>query len=354
MSVPPRKAASADALLEAQKLAFAPVAFQAAKVMRDRGIFAELAKAGCRGATVAVLEAATGTSEYALRTLLEAAETFGLVVRQQSGGYVITRTGLLIQYDPMTRVNMDFVHDVCWEGLARLGQSIEEGRPAGLGVFGDWETIYQALPELPEQTKKSWFGFDHFYSDVAFPQALRLIMESKPRRILDVGGNTGKFAILCCEASPDVRVTLCDLPGQLEAALAAAASRGLAERIDTCPIDLLDAKQPLPKGYDAVWMSQLLCCFSLEQIVDIIRRARSAMDPGAVLWILDTYWDRQIHAAARYCLHGTSLYFTTMANGCSRMYSAKDMLGCVEAAGLEVAAILDGLGLGHTLIRCRR
>ena len=77
------------------------------------------------------------------------------------------------------------------------------------------------------------------------------------------------------------------------------------------------------------------------------------MDEDAKLYILETYWDRQRFDAASYSLNATSLYFTAIANGNSRMYHSKDMIRLVQEAGLIVEKDTDDIGMGgHTLFRC--
>ena len=49
----------------------------------------------------------------------------------------------------------------------------------------------------------------------------------------------------------------------------------------------------------------------------------------------------------------TSLYFTAIANGNSKMYNTEDMQQCIEQAGLEIERIHDGLGLGHSIMVCK-
>jgi len=118
--------------------------------------------------------------------------------------------------DELTRVNMDFTHDVNYNGMMHLEDSIKNGKPEGLKVFGNWATVYEALSELPLEVRKSWFAFDHYYSDYAFPEVLPHIFKSKPKKILDVGGNTGKFSIYCAQNNNDVHMTILDLPGQVK------------------------------------------------------------------------------------------------------------------------------------------
>jgi hypothetical protein len=49
----------------------------------------------------------------------------------------------------------------------------------------------------------------------------------------------------------------------------------------------------------------------------------------------------------------TSLYFTAIANGKSRMYHSKDMIELVEAAGMEVYEVVERVGLFHSILKCR-
>ena len=85
----------------------------------------------------------------------------------------------------MTRANLDFTADVCYAAMMHLTEAIQEGTPAGLKELGDWPTIYEGLSRLPEKAKKSWFNFDHFYSDRSFPILLKKVFANKPKRIFD-------------------------------------------------------------------------------------------------------------------------------------------------------------------------
>lgn len=348
----PESKTAAAAIFEAQRLAFAPLAFQVARVLRDTGVLAALCDRQA-GMDLVELERQTGLSRYALRVLTEGGLATGLL-RQKGNKLVLSKTGFFVENDPMTRANMDFVGDVCFQGSFHLDEAIRAGKPAGLKVFGDWPTIYEGLAELPPQAKKSWFAFDHFYSDTAFPEVLPLVFARKPKALFDIGGNTGRFSEAAVAFDPDVTVTILDLEGQLQVALANAARRGLADRIKGHAINLLDPQATIPKGADAIWMSQFLCCFAEDEVVAILRRAKAAMGPDARLFILDTYWDRQKHDVAKYCLQMSSLYFTVMANGNSRMYHSQDILDCVKTAGLSVTRQTDHLGVSHTLFECRR
>ncbi len=345
------KYAAADAKFEAQKIAFGPFVFQAAVAIRDLGILEEIEKAGQEGISSPEVARKLKLSEYGVKVLAEAGLGMGLLLLKDRK-FSLTKTGYFILRDAMTRANMDFVRDVNYLGFARLKEAVKSGKPEGLKVFGNWPTIYQALAELPEEVRKSWFAFDHFYSDSAFQEALPMIFKYKPSRLLDVGGNTGKWALQCVNYDADARVTIADLPGQLRMAEKNLSKEKNAGRVDYCAVDLLNPSSKLPEGYDVIWMSQFLDCFSQEQIISILKRAKSAMKENGRLCILETYWDLQKYEAAAFCLQQTSLYFTCMANGNSQMYHSDDMKACLETAGLKIAEEINHLGISHTLFIC--
>lgn len=342
-----------EARFEAQKIAFGPLIFQAARLLRDLGILAALRPASA-GLTLDEIVGRVDASRYGVLVLLEAGLGAGMV-RADGDRYLLTTTGAVILRDDLTRINMDFVHHGCYQAMYYLEDSIRRGAPAGLQkIFGDFKTIYPALATLPAPAKESWFRWDHYYSDAAFAQALPIVFERSPRTLLDVGGNTGKWAIQCVRHSPEVSVTILDLPGQVAAAARSIEQLGLQSRITTQAIDLLDHTRPFPGGFHAIWMSQFLVCFSEADVLKLLSRAAAAMEPDSALYILDTFWDRQEHAASAFSLQAISLYFTCLANGNSRMYKYADIAAMIETAGLKVDQVIDSLGICSSLLVCRR
>ncbi len=346
------KKSALQAMYDAQKIAFGPIMFQAAKSLRDLGIL-QLIKENRKGILMADVAKKLDISLYGVKVLLEAGLSLELV-RVEEDKYYITKTGWFVLNDTLTNVNFDFTHDVNYRGMFSLTESVKQGRPTGLKEFGDWETVYEGLSELPEEVQKSWFAFDHFYSDYAFPEILPIVFKDRPQSILDVGGNTGKFSIKCAEYTSSVKITILDLPGQLEKAYKNIQENNLQDRIDGYPINLLDHSKPFPKNPDVIWMSQFLDCFSQEDILELLRRSKEAMDKTSSLYIMETYWDKQKFEASTYSLHATSLYFTNIANGCSQMYHSEDMLKLIDKAGLYLEESFEDIGVSHTLFKCRK
>jgi ubiquinone/menaquinone biosynthesis C-methylase UbiE len=344
-----------QAKFEAQKIAFGPIAFQAALALRDLGILAVFEKRGKEGLTAAAAAAELGLAEYGVKVLAEAGLGLGLLLwNEEARTFSTTKTAYFVLHDDMTRANMDFMQDINYRGFFHLQESITSGKPVGLQALGPWSTIYEGLAHMEPKTRQSWLAFDHFHSDAAFNAALPHVFRHKPRKLLDVGGNTGKWTLRCLAHDADVHVTIADLPGQLRMAEQAILAAGQDARVGYHAVNLLDPDARLPGDHDAIWMSQFLDCFSQEEIVTILRNTASVMRPGANLFILEGLWDRQQYPAAAYCLQQTSLYFTCIANGNSQMYHSEDLKRCLARAGLAVVEDIDDLGISHTLFRCQK
>jgi ubiquinone/menaquinone biosynthesis C-methylase UbiE len=337
----------------AQWIAFGPVVFQSARVLRNSGILGLVEASYQAGITCEEIATALKLSVYSVRVLLESGLSIGLVVVNDHR-YTLTKTGNFILHDELTTVNMDFVHDVCYQGLFHLDTSIENGKPEGLKEFGGWDTIYAGLSQLPAHVQKSWFSFDHFFSDNAFPLVLSKVLKNGPKNLLDIGGNTGKWAIACAEFSKDIHITIMDLPGQLDVARAKIAEHGLEQRISLLPVNILDEQQSFPGGHDAIWMSQFLDCFSENEIVSILKRCGNVLSNDGCVYILEPFWDKQKFKVAAFCLHQTSLYFTALANGNSQMYSFETFYKCIKDGGFEVIEQTNNIGLSQSLLKCRK
>ena len=349
----PERQSAFEARFEAQKIAFGPVVFQCVRYAWKRGMLQAIADAGDTGLTVDQMAQDGRWTAYVLKVVLETCLSAGVVYLDQ-GRYVLDKTGFVVLTDPITQVNIDFNHDVCYQALFSLEQSLDAGKPLGLKVFGDWPTVYEGLAQLPEPARSSWFAFDHYYSDGSFPDILPDVFATAPKRVMDIGANTGKFSLAALGANAGVKLHLVDLPGQLAVADKALQAAGLRERASLHPTNLLDDAAALPDGMDLIWMSQFLSCFSEEAIASIFRRVAAALAPNGQVLVMDTFWDRQRYDIAAYCLINTSPYFNNIASGNSKVYESEDYVRLAQAAGLELVTARDGIGYCHSLLRFAR
>ncbi|MDO5971741.1 methyltransferase [Flavivirga aquimarina] len=343
-----------DAIQEAQKIAFAPFVFQATVSLRKLGVFSLIFEARRQGGiTIEDISKELSISAYGIGVLLEIAESSKIVSKDEAGRYQLTTTGYFLNYHETVNVNINFTNDVCYKGLFHLNESIKTGKPEGLKELGDWPTVYEGLSQLTPEVQKSWFEFDHHYSDAIFDDALEIVFGNNPKTIFDIGANTGKFAIKSCQYNKDVSIKIIDLPGQLKKALANIKKEGFEERVSGYEIDWLKDNPEIPSGADIIWMCQFLDCFSEEEILKILKTCVKSMDDTTELRIMETFTDRQKFDNAKFILEATSLYFTVLANGNSKMYPAEVFLKLIDKAGLVIKEDIS-IGEYHTMLVCKK
>jgi predicted O-methyltransferase YrrM len=107
------------------------------------------------------------------------------------------------------------------------------------------------------------------------------------RRLLDLGGGPGTYAIHFCQRQPDMRAVVFDLPGTQPFAEDTIARFGLSDRIEFVAGDYLAS--PLPGRYDMIWVSHILHAENPANCRHIIRKAVDALDAGGRLVIHDFF-----------------------------------------------------------------
>jgi hypothetical protein len=122
-----------DAKFEAQKIAFAPLVFQAVKALLELGLLQVFSDSGEKGLTLNEAAQAAGIPVYAAEVLIEIALGMNIVkVLPSEERYVLGKIGWFLLEDEMTKVNFNFVNDVCYKGAFELTESLKTGKPRAL------------------------------------------------------------------------------------------------------------------------------------------------------------------------------------------------------------------------------
>ena len=387
------KTSKVEVLTEAQKIAFAPMTFQTLAALIDFNILQAVSETPM---TREQVMEKCNLPKYTVFTLFDAALCAGILQKDEDGLYSVTPLGEAFLFDPMTKANFNFVKDVCYMGAHELKESFEKNAPAGLQKHHiNSKTIYEVLPQLPDKMLKSWYEFDHYYSDDCFGEVLKIMFNPRPAKVFDIGGNTGKFERACLAFDSECEVNMIDLPPNIEVARSkfkTADFDGHAVAQPQCPcegltfresetskfktadfdghavaldrlkfhaLDILKEENNLPDmtGTDGastiVLMSQFLDCFSEEQILRILNKVSERINEHTRVYILEPFIDNQFFAGAAYALSHISLYFTCMANGCSKMYNEADMKDIIKNSNLKVSKAYYNIGkYDYTLLEC--
>ena len=334
-----------ECLAKAQEICFAPFTFQIISTMLDLGIMDYLKD---NFVTLKQIMEHCKISKYCAKTVLEVAILTD-IVEMKDDKVTLSRLGETFLDNEMTRINFNFMRDCCYLGASELKESFLQGKPVGLQKFiAKSPTIYPLLTKLPPHIQKSWYEFDHYYSDTCFDEVLDIIFQNNPTEVFDIGGNTGKFEKACLNYNSNVKLTMLDLPENIDRAKANINN----DRCNYYGINVIEENLKFPKMSGAVLMSQFLDCFSEEQIISILSNVAKASENDTRIYILEPFIDNQQFKGAAYSLTHISLYFTCMANGTSKMYSEKDMVEFLEKAGLKVSKKYTVGSHDYTLLEC--
>jgi acetylserotonin N-methyltransferase len=108
-------------------------------------------------------------------------------------------------------------------------------------------------------------------------------------RILDVGGGSGCFMIAFAQAHPELKATIMELGTMCEAASTYIGSGGVAARVDTAAVDMF--REPWPKGYDAVFFSNIWHDWNFRTCAWLAERAYEALPRGGRIMVHEMLLD---------------------------------------------------------------
>jgi len=159
------------------------------------------------------------------------------------------------------------------EAWARLDQSVRTGRPVRRRGSADHEERESFL-----------MGMFNMAMGIA-PRLSGMIDLQGRRRLLDLGGGPGTYAIHFCLANSDLKATVADLPTSRPFAEKTIAQFGLSDRIDFVPCNYLE--EDINGVYDVAWLSHILHGEGPDQCGMIVNKATRTLEPGGVMMIHD-------------------------------------------------------------------
>ncbi len=178
-------------------------------------------------------------------------------------------------------------------------------------------------------------------------QSLRL---SGWRRVLDLGGGPGTYAIHFCLANPELTAVVYDLPTTRTFAEKTIAGFDLSQRIAFIPGDY--HSDPIPNGFDAAWLSHILHSDGPEACAALLRKAVASLNPGGVLMVQEFILDDAKDGPAFPALFSLNMLLGTSAG---QAYSESEISGMMTEAGLsDVNRLVLKLPNGAGVIRGRK
>lgn len=312
-----------------------------------------MARAIMAGASLGIFDALAerpeGAERLARRLKLDPQGTDILLVALHAMGYVDERNGVYRNAPAVERYILrdsaqsvrayieDFNRDM-WDEFARTEEAVRTGEPSG---------IHERDPDHPYWERYMRGLFD--LTRLGGREVARMIPARRPRRMLDLAGGHGGYAIAMCARHSDLHVTIVELEGAARIGRRIVAENGMADRIDFLVGDMFEAD--LGTGHDVATAFQILHHLDPDKCVELLSRAREAIVPGGSVAVLE---QERPPPGERGSTIGalTGLLFFVASH--ARTYTADELVTFVEAAGFDRVRQRRSARLpGHVLVTGR-
>lgn len=213
--------------------------------------------------------------------------------------------------------------------FGNIADSLRNGKPP-VNLY-DW---IEHEPELSHHFQE-WMVALATYG---MPEVLqRTKLDPSARKLLDVGGGHGLYSIGFCESNPALHSTVFDSPRALVSAQENIAKKGLNERISTQVGNFM--AEPLPSGYDAVFLFNIIHGLSVEQNAELVRKAADALRPGGEVLIMEQLVGGGMGPLSTGINRLLGLNYYHLLGG--QNYSYEDVNAWLGAAGCESVRRID-------------
>lgn len=209
----------------------------------------------------------------------------------------------------------------------RLAESVKTGGPM--------REVSSSHTDDAEEREAFLLGMFNVAMNQAEKIAAALDLSGR-KRLLDLGGGPGTYAVFFCRANPDLRATIYDRPTSEPIARGIVRRFGLEDRIDFAGGDFL--RDPLPKGYDVVWISQIIHGDTPAEAAKLVVDAGKLCNPGGLLIIQDFVLDNDRRGPAHPALFALNMLAGTEGG---QTYTWSEIEAMLRAAGAVSVSRLD-------------
>lgn len=162
------------------------------------------------------------------------------------------------------------------------------------------------------------------------PRVVQTVDLAGRRRLLDLGGGPGTYAIHYCQANPGLNATVYDLATTRPFAEKTIAQFNLKDRIQFVDGDYVGEKH-LKGSYDVAWLSHILHGEGPQTCRQIIAKAAETLEPGGLLVVHEFILNNQKDGPLFPALFSLNMLLGTDEG---QAYSEKEIMDMLAGAGL--------------------
>jgi len=256
-----------------------------------------------------------------LTMLLHALTAMGLLERLDDS---FAATGISAEFlsrtSPRYLGHIVLHHHYLMSSWSHLDESVRGGRP-----------IRERYSHGDEKQLRESFEMGMF--DLAMQIAPRIVPNidlGGRKRLLDLGGGPGTYAIHFCQHNTGLSAVVFDLPSTRPFAEKTIGRFNLSDRIDFVQGDFLaDSLEGL---FDVAWLSHILHGAGAEECAAILKKVKEALAPGGMILIQEFILDDTLDGPLFPALFSLNMLLGT---GSGQAYSRGQLADMLAAAGFQ-------------------
>ncbi len=241
--------------------------------------------------SLAALSAQRRINPKGLRLLVDLLEANGVVRRTGELIELTAEFRAILRFRDLLESRIAFA-DVVWPDIHHLFTELLTDVPQFMArskIF-DLFRYDRCLDVTPENlgAARAWTQFTTCLTKYEAGPALDAIDLQSVASLVDLGGNTGEFALQACRRRPSLTATVVDLPVVCQLGrehIADVASADEARRIRFFPTDMRSGS--LPEAGDLVTFKSVLHDWPDDEALRLLERARALVRPGGRLVIFE-------------------------------------------------------------------
>jgi (2Fe-2S) ferredoxin/predicted O-methyltransferase YrrM len=272
------------------------------------------------GATAETVAKRCGTDRRATELLLNALVALD-ALRVAGDRYVNTPAGaqFLVAGSP-DDARIALRHNLSlWTTWSSLTEAVRQGHTA----------LRPEMRERDDDWTVPFIAAMHRGAAIRAPLVVEAIGAQRIRRMLDVGGGSGAYAIAFAKANPELTAVVLDLPTVLPIAEGHIGKAGLSKRITTRAGDL--RHDDLGRDFDLVFLSSICHMLGPSGNRDLLARSARALAPGGRVVIQDFILEPERTGPRQAVLFAINMLVGTEAGG---TYTEEEYASWLTAAGL--------------------
>jgi ubiquinone/menaquinone biosynthesis C-methylase UbiE len=211
------------------------------------------------------------------------------VVEMRDGGYELTaRFRIAMRYRDLLETRLDFAGFLCIDYLEYLTGLVVDpsgfmGKSRLFRLFDYGKAMEPGVENY--QRTRTWMRLTTTLTRYEAQACLTLHDFSPYRNLLDIGGNSGEFALQLCRRNPALQATVMDLPLVCDIGLEHVLPEPERDRIRFVKGDA--RKDELPAGHDLVAFKSMLHDWPEDVARHYLARAARALQPGGTLMVFE-------------------------------------------------------------------